>query len=309
MKRDARIGLAVVLVLGLAVTLLVGRAIFKRDAELAADKAPDASAPYSHETSRAESSDPATAASRGVSPDPTRTQNADSALNAFREDQTRALLPAFPARTPEPAPRETAGTPNRPAPAPYTPIPLHEDMLDHEHALPVTSSGTAPATADSFGYTVAGGDNIWKISSKVYGDGKFTQKIVEANKGLNVSKMKPGMVIRIPTIANKTMLTKLPSYDEAVKLAAAPKAAKPAEHLPVAASTSVTNEKKEKSEKSVPTEATTHKVESGETLSSIATKHYGMSGPKTIASILSANPGLNPAKLKVGQELAIPAKK
>ena len=55
MKRDARIGLAVILVLGLTVTLLIARAINKRS-ELAREDgeppAPGAAAPYSAEPSR-----------------------------------------------------------------------------------------------------------------------------------------------------------------------------------------------------------------------------------------------------------------
>ena len=76
--------------------------------------------------------------------------------------------------------------------------------------------------ADGFGYTIAAGDNMWKISTKVYGDGKFTQKIQEADPGLNFQKMKVGTVIRIPPIAQKTILMKLPSFAHPSKAASTP---------------------------------------------------------------------------------------
>jgi LysM repeat protein len=52
-----------------------------------------------------------------------------------------------------------------------------------------------------------------------------------------------------------------------------------------------------------------YKIETGDTLASIAKKHYGSSGPKTIQLIVTANHGLDPAKLKVGQEIALPTVK
>jgi len=39
--------------------------------------------------------------------------------------------------------------------------------------------GAVPA-GPFYAYTVASGDSPWKIASKLFGDGKFTQKIVEA---------------------------------------------------------------------------------------------------------------------------------
>ena len=49
----------------------------------------------------------------------------------------------------------------------------------------------------------------------------------------------------------------------------------------------------------------THKVHKGETLFSIAKNTYG--DGKAWKKIVSANPGLTPAKLKVGQVLTMPA--
>ncbi|HYG76452.1 MAG TPA: LysM peptidoglycan-binding domain-containing protein [Planctomycetota bacterium] len=338
MKRDARIGLAVVLVLGLAVTLLVGRAIVKGNPD--ADAEPEAAsaggpAAYSTEIARVDGAPTGhVAASAGAPVDTAAAApQLNPAVQRFVDDQTRnisaeAPSPVNPLPAPAPAsnrvqngdaaPGKTPAA-NKPAPvilgpaADSGPRQDHSDALDHESTGPAGSNDSG-IPADGYGYTVAAGDNMWKISSKVFGDGKFTQKIVEANPGLNSAKMKPGMIIKIPVIQNKTVLMKLPSFAEASKqpsgsavAAAKEKEVKkdaPASAQPIAASSSVKAEKNE-----TLTEATTHKVEAGETLGTIAKKYYGFSGPKSIARITSANKGLDPAKLKVGQEIAIPAAK
>ena len=55
-----------------------------------------------------------------------------------------------------------------------------------------------------------------------------------------------------------------------------------------------------------PATKVTHLVAPYETLSAIATKYYGHGGPRSVARILSANKGLDPNKIKAGQELIIP---
>ena len=339
MKRDARIGLAVVLVLGLSVTLLIGRALYKNTEHLAegdAEGAPGA-APSSSEVQRVDGAVTANAAhSSGpiieVPQESARpAELGNPAVQRFVEDQTRVLGHAQPASQPPlPAPTAAPGAaqaPGFPGIEESASIPAHErqhgkpkpprqdkpedsGLADHEHATPPGGSAAgSDAPGDGFAYTVAAGDNIWKISSKVYGDGKYTQKILQANGGLNADKIKVGSVLRIPVIPNKTVLMKLPAFADSSKgpakhseaVAQKAPADAPAGSKPVLA------EKKEAAPAS--TEATTHKVESGETLGTIAKKHFGFSGPKSIARIVEANPGLNPAKLKVGQELVIPAKK
>ncbi|HYF52071.1 MAG TPA: LysM peptidoglycan-binding domain-containing protein [Planctomycetota bacterium] len=321
MKRDARIGLAVVLVLGLSVTLLIGRALY-RNTEVS-----DAGADDSVETSAAAAGDDIRRVDgvREASAPMPHTQSTDTsraetvelppeapntAVREFVQDQTRPInatdrFSNSPTMTP---PVETNNRANGSV-RPTNGGPNPEDALyDHESPEPVKPEANA-VPADGYGYTVAAGDNIWKISSKVYGDGKFTQKIVDANKDINTAKLKPGMVIKIPLIQNKTVLMKLPSFADAKsgkssEPAVAKAEPKKADDKPLLA------QKLVKADKPVEvSEAATHKVESGETLGSIAQKYYGASGPKTIAKIVDANKGLNPAKLKVGQEIVIPAKK
>jgi nucleoid-associated protein YgaU len=335
MKRDARIGLAVVLVLGLAVTLLVGRALYKRGAttppadvdEVAGGDAPASADPHV-DTGPAPAA-AANAAQANPSTGPvahgpnTGSRVPEPAVRQFIADENRPITPA-PAVQPQnvaaqnsPAPTAIpiannqrqptpgVGSDHNPAPPPPpAPAPVNNGSGWEDHESSTATPSAAPA--DGYGYVVKSGDNMWKISASVYGDGKYTQKIVEANAGMNTQKLKPGTVIHIPVIAHKTVLMKLPSFGEA-KLGreASPAAPQESASAPVAANTHAAAP----AESAVPAGGTTHKVESGETLGAIAKKYYGSGGPKSVALIVSANKGLEPTKLKVGQELTIPAKK
>lgn len=347
MKRDARIGLAVVLVLGLMVTLLVGRALYKRGATQPAEvdelaqgdagsyssepvRAPGTETPASPSAAPANVNVTPPTLTPAVAPAPHAGDTAarmpepiNPALDRFVTDERRNI--------PQPAVSDaTAHAATPPAAQPHATAPVAPTAGDHSAATPSSGNGwedhesTAPSVSDSpsdgFGYTVAPGDNMWKISAKVYGDGKYTQKIVEANSHTDTQKLKVGSVIHIPAIPHKTILMKLPSFADAQKesagSAAAPSAV--AAHSDKKKTPDTAKEAKEPAAASAKTAApdksdtfagATHKVEAGETLSTIATKYYGTGGPKSVARILAANKGLDPAKLKVGQEIEIPAKK
>ena len=333
MKRDARIGLAVILVLGLAVTLLVGRALYKRGTPAPTDGeevATAGDAPTSTEThgdpaTPATSNAAATLPTAAPTPAPLTHPETNAAhpaetpgLKPFIEDERRPITPATNdhAASLVPAPlTETHGT--KPGAQPSTPAPAiggdHNNAAANgagweDHESSPSDSHHADAPSDGYGYTVQAGDNPWKISSKVYGDGKYTQKIAEANPGLSSQKMKVGMVIKVPAIANKTILLKLPSFAEA-KASAGSGGPAIAAHQPSAPAP-----ERATASMPVPAEAHevpagSHKVEAGETLGAIAKKYYGTAGPKTIAMIVAANKGLEPTKLKVGQEIVMPAKK
>jgi nucleoid-associated protein YgaU len=242
-------------------------------------------------------------------------------VREFIDDNTRTLgadrFHGSPAMTTPVTSNPTAHHGGSPTPRTTADGPAPIDA-DHESHPPVTPVVTPPATTtDGFGYTVAAGDNVWKISSKVYGDGKFTQKIVDANKDLNLAKLKPGMIVRIPAIQNKTVLLKLPAYADAKKVKPAstesaiavrtPPAVVAVETKPVPAERRFRVESTDAKPTETTSVASTHKVAAGETLASIAKKYYTTNGPKTIAKIIEANKGLDPAKLKVGQEIVMPA--
>jgi LysM repeat protein len=339
MKRDARIGLAVVLVLGLMVTLLVGRAIYNSGGDDYADMngtlpalegaAPVTPAPSAMDPVNPYAPVPVPAPASGSSsltpsqPIPLGLADDPSAsLHRFVEDNTRPLgnTPVAPLRSATdnraPVIEETALPTPRPGFNPSIggdrtlPPVVDDGLLDHENPLPVTNANSLPE--DGFGYTVQPGDNIWKISTRVYGDGKFTQKIVDANKDVNVMKLKPGMVVKIPVLANKTLLMKLPTYADARSGRSAPSDARAGSGPVVAArGVSANVDRFNLNDVTAATPAgasTTHTVQSGETLSAIAHKYYGSSGPKSVGRILDANKGLDPARLQVGKELIVPAK-
>jgi nucleoid-associated protein YgaU len=75
--------------------------------------------------------------------------------------------------------------------------------------------------------------------------------------------------------------------------------------LEPAAENPVTGLSPEPSTAQAATVATTHTVAKGETLGDISATHYGTS--RAWSRIVAANPGLDPARLKVGQILQIPA--
>ena len=332
MKRDARIGLAVVLVLGLAVTLLVGRAIYKRSPQPNAEGDIDATLADNGSASGSGSGAPAA--------EPRRTDPVDSSVSAplpvagpLPVNSGTGAQPsniAVRQLIDEPAGRAPVGGSTAPVILPPAPISAHERVTGgHGRTVAGDVRGNPPAIQplegnhdedheqisgppanleliqkEGLAYTVASGDNMWKISAKVYGDGKYTQKILEANPHLNAQKMKVGTLVRIPMIANKTVLMKLPTFSDAG--AAVPNVAV-GERATAESHVKAPAKEKETAAPVAGGAATTHKVESGETLSSIAKKYFGTAGPKTIARISAANKGLDASKLKVGQEINIPA--
>jgi nucleoid-associated protein YgaU len=298
MKRDARIGLAVILVLGLFATLLIGRALYKHSepvAKVEDDARPaEAAAPVSNPVDRVNGA-----------PVVEHTDDAvGSPLNTFKLDHSRPL-DGGPVVEAAPVVSDVALK---------NPKPVAGEPGDADHGAPKKES-VAPASS-GFAYTVAASDNIHKISTKLYGDGKYAKNILAANPGLQEKKLLAGKVIRVPEVAGAPLQVKLPAFG--VKTEAAP--AKIAPKVLAADAKTAKSEKTDKAEKSAPAigasskpeassgKAETHKVQSGETLGTIAKQYYGSGGAKSVARIVAANKGLDPNKLKIGQEISIPAK-
>ena len=82
------------------------------------------------------------------------------------------------------------------------PTPLAAQPQPTPVAMPVadTSTPTINATITTGGnsYTVKPGDTLWKIAASHYGDGKKWKEIVDANPGLQPSKLRIGMTINLP---------------------------------------------------------------------------------------------------------------
>jgi len=103
-----------------------------------------------------------------------------------QEDKTAqpSSMDVSPAATASPA-AETL-TP-APAPAPVA--------VADASQTPTMSDST---TAGGGTYTIKQGDTLWKIATAHYGDGKKWKEIVDANPGLEPSKLRVGQTITLP---------------------------------------------------------------------------------------------------------------
>lgn len=306
MKRDARIGLAVVLVAGLAVTLLVARSIHQNGAQAGIDQDP---APE-RETASANQ----TAPDSGATLDPAYDAQAKVVME-FQTQHEYAPAPIAQATGGSSAGTivdigpEIAAIPDRnriqTATSSQT-LNTSNGMLPPVGQPPVHTfqqTQQAPTANDLGTYTIASGDNPWKISVKVFGDGKYAQKIVDANSGLNPAKLRIGQKISIPAIPNATprmtlenaIATSIPGHMAPLGGQGMPQdfntGTDPMAHIGVAPQATTQ----------------THIVVAGDTLGKMAAKYMGSSGPKSVKKLQDANPGLNAKRLKIGQEIRIPA--
>jgi nucleoid-associated protein YgaU len=311
MKRDARIGLAVVLVVGLAITLLVARSIHQNGVQAGIDQDPEPK----RETASANDAQPT---DPGATLDPVY----DAQAKAVMEFQTQHDYAAAPVEVTDNNPAGiSVDVGANPIGATQNGGDRSRNLLAGNNQLPgngagilpplgqppvpvgAGSSNQQPVAANVLGsYTIAAGDNPWKISAKVFGDGKYAQKIMDANTGLNPSKLRVGQKINIPAIPNASARIALentagssignpvPPIGGAGLLPDGTTGAGP---VPPIGGTPVAT-------------AQTHTVLAGDTLGRIAAKYLGSSGPKTVKKLQDANPGLDAKRLKVGQEIKIP---
>ncbi len=198
-----------------------------------------------------------------------------------------APVTTAPAATPaaSPAPTDMGGTPavkpsvaptgaypSAPAALPALPAPSSKPA-----AVPASTPTPAPKSTKVDTYTVKDGDTIASIWRSITGNERGWEKLLAANPGVDASRLKIGQVLKVPDFA--------------------PAGTSGATQTSATASTTKASG------------ATTYTVESGDTLHRIANKVYGDS--KLWNQIYEANKstiGSDPAALKVGMKLQIPAK-
>jgi LysM repeat protein len=134
-------------------------------------------------------------------------------------------------------------------------------------ATPVTAGGART-------YTVKSGDTLGGIASRELGSASRWTEIQSLNANINPNNLKVGTTLN------------LPAGGRAVA-ASAPR-----------------SEGKKDAPKSKPATGRTYVVKSGDSLSRIASRELGDAGRWT--EIRDLNPGLNPDRLKVGAEIALP---
>jgi nucleoid-associated protein YgaU len=170
-------------------------------------------------------------------------------------------------------PERTAVTP------PNTPSPATAPSINPPApASPTTTAKTSPSVAPASGttkYTIKAGDTFSTIAGDFYKDTRKWSVIAKANPGVDPARLKVGQVINVPTDgAVARQATTVPERASAV--------ARPG--------------------------GTTHTVATGETLSAIAERYLGSKGAwKRLYEANKDAIGSDPAKLKVGTKLVIPA--
>ena len=157
------------------------------------------------------------------------------------------------------------------------------------------SSGTSPggSTPGPGGtkiYTVASGDTLWKIAGKEYGDPTQMERIRKANPAINPDRLQVGQKLVIPPPGAQPA-TAAPARPAP---AVPPMAAAAGIRLPAAAPAAPAAGR------------ASYTVRAGDNPSIIAAREYG--NPELYGAILKANPGLDPKKMRPGQQIVLPAK-
>lgn len=295
MKRDARIGLAVVLVLGLSVTLLVARALHSRANTLEAEGVAVAK----------QSGSSGANANATDTLDPSAAQAREQELRNFLDGHSSGL-PNQSVVTNGNVRAEVLETASHEYSRPGAPL----DPGARNSNLQQTRSVHPPAPSSwgyGWTYTAVAGDTSAKISAKVFGDERQAQKITAANPSLAFAQLKAGQKVHIPAVQGLRPRLPLPTTEGGAPAAGGERNGMNNQEwesyqapLPNAGRA----ENPQAADSSAPA---TYKVKSGDTLAAIAKAHYGSSGPKSVQRILDANAGLDPKRLKIGANLKIPA--
>lgn len=142
-------------------------------------------------------------------------------------------------------------------------------------ATTTAAKSTPVATPGATSYTIKPGDTFSTIAGDIYKDTRKWTAIAKANPGVDPARLKVGQVIKVPTDgAVARQATTVPE-----RASAAPRA-----------------------------NGSTHTVAKGETLAAIAERYLGSKGAwKRLYDANKDAIGSDPAKLKVGTKLVIPA--
>jgi LysM repeat protein len=176
-----------------------------------------------------------------------------------------------------------------------TPVttPMGSEVAAPEGTAPVAGSGvTRPdLTSRTAGtkYVVKSGDSPARIAKRQLGSESRVSEILALNPGLNPKNLKVGQELILPAGA-----APISAQAPAQPVAEAAKPANQSAAKPIAASAPKASSKTGRS----------YKVQKGDTLSAIARRELGSAS--RAKDIQSMNPGLDPAKLKVGQTIQLP---
>ncbi len=200
--------------------------------------------------------------------------------------------------------------------------------------MPIEPPPVAPVLSEAKSHVVATGETLGEISQKYYGTSKHWKKIAEANK-VDANDLKAGQKLVIPAIETPAVtapiapvlaggersytVQKNDSYYSIAKkeLGSAARWKEleklnnvPADELHVGkviklpAKAAAVEALPAKPDTPASTDANTHVVKAGETLSDVSKQHYGTT--TKWKDIVKANPGIDPEGLKVGQKLKLP---
>ena len=169
-------------------------------------------------------------------------------------------------------PERTAAAPTSPSATGAMPASINPPSANPTVA---TKPASAPAAPASTSYTIKSGDTLSTIAGEFYKDTRKWKAIADANPGIDPSRLKVGQVIKVPAEGG-----------------VARQATTVAERASAATKSS----------------GSTHTVAKGETLAAIAERYLGSKGAwKKLYDANKDAIGSDPAKLKVGTKLMIPA--